>query len=198
MRIHLKHLVFILLIGFALSACKKKTTTPTDSCSEITDTRDGQKYKVVKIGDQCWMAENLNYETATNSFCYGDDPANCDEHGKMYTWGAANSSCPNGWRLPTKAEFDKLIDELGGVNIAGGKLKEGGSSGFNAKLSGFRDSQKNGKYSLKGVAVTFWTSTPDNNLSNVYKALSLIKSSEEAFKDIALNADAVSCRCIKD
>ena len=95
--------------------------------------RDGKKYGTVKIGTQTWMAENLNY-IASNSICYGDEPANCDKYGRLYSWDTAMKACPKGWHLPSNAEWQILVDFVGGDEVAGKKLKA--SSGWDDNGNG--------------------------------------------------------------
>lgn len=132
----------------------------------MTDSRDGKTYKTVKIGSQTWMAENLNYETEY-SYCYNNEMHSCKKDGRLYEWEAALRACPDGWRLPTKAEFEKLFDAVGGVKKAGKMLKstsgwkdDGNGSdtfGFNALPVGYR--QGTGASVGRSEGATFWGST---------------------------------------
>ncbi len=168
--IFLNTLFLILLIS---SSCKRRGCTDPNSlnydpnavvdngkckypeCGEFTDPRDGQTYKVVTIGKQCWMAENLNYYTDTGSVCFAKDPVNCDTFGRMYNYWTAVSSVPEGWHLPSKKELDTLAAYLGGYDSAGKYLKAGDSTGFNALLGGVHD----GKFYYLGLSVDFWSSS---------------------------------------
>lgn len=114
----------------------------------FADTRDGEVYKWLKIGNQIWMAENLKYlpnnvtaNTGSNItplyYVYGYNStnvtsakatANFINYGVLYNWPAACQSCPNGWHLPSETEWTELSDYLFGVFIAGGKLKEKGNT----------------------------------------------------------------------
>jgi len=94
----------------------------------FTDTRNGTTYRTVEIGTQTWMADNLNYKT-DDSWCYGEGKSgyspddSCNKYGRLYTWEAAKTACPTGWHLPTKQEWQILVDYAGGENNAGKYLK---------------------------------------------------------------------------
>ena len=118
---------------------------PCPGMPSFTDSRDGQTYNTVQIGDQCWMKENLNYNTG-GSWCYENQSINCDIYGRLYTWSAALSACPEGWHLPTDAEWCILEQEVDptitcsstgyrGVD-GGGKLKEAGTTHWNSPNTG--------------------------------------------------------------
>ena len=93
----------------------------------FTDSRDNKVYKKVKIGTQTWMAENLNYAGGTHqgwrSNCYGNDSLICEKYGSLYSWSKAMAACPADWRLPNNEDWTTLINYVGGLKVAGGKLK---------------------------------------------------------------------------
>ena len=146
----------------------KPVTKKTEKKESVfTDSRDNQKYKTVIIGDQVWMAENLNFES-NQSWCYANSSANCKKYGRLYTYEAANNVCPDGWHLPSDEEWKELEIKLGMQNVVnetgwrgtspgqGRLMKIGGKSGLNVELAGFRN--YGGYENLNGNAY-FWTST---------------------------------------
>ena len=79
----------------------------------LTDSRDGQVYKTIKLGSQEWLAQNMNYSTSNGSWCYNDSIQYCEVYGKLYNWEAAKTVCPSGWHLPGADEWSVLTAFLG-------------------------------------------------------------------------------------
>ena len=228
--------------------CKTETE---DNCEygTLTDDRDGQTYKTVKIGDQWWMAENLNYAytgvpykytyidssytSDSTSWCYDNDPANCTKYGRLYTWAAAMDSvgtwstngkgcgygkrctptypvrgvCPEGWHLPTKAEFETLFTAVGGSSTAGRMLKS--TSGWNDSKG--RDGNGTDAYAFSALPAGeyfggyygsecanayFWSSTERN--SNYAYIMLLFYYDDYAYLDNYDKYYGYSVRCLKD
>jgi uncharacterized protein (TIGR02145 family) len=126
-----------------------------------TVTYQGETYNTVKIGTQCWFKENLNVGIridenqlqANNGiiekYCYNDNEANCDEYGGLYDWNemmqyvnteGAKGVCPTGWHIPTDSQYEILVGNLGGQAVAGGKMKETGTTHWLAPNTGATNS----------------------------------------------------------
>ena len=145
----------------SVSSSSRDTTYNAEK-NTLTDTRDGQVYRTVTIGDQVWMAENLNFET-DSSYCYNDSAEYCAKYGRLYEWSAAMDACPSGWHLPDTAEWKTLLAAVGGDSIAGMKLKS--TSGWNSDGNGTDDFGFTvlpaggwGSKNFVGEAAVFWTS----------------------------------------
>ena len=105
----------------------------------FTDSRDGKTYKTVKIGTQTWMAENLAYKSINGCWAYDNNQSNVITYGYLYNGEIAINICPSGWHLPNEDEWATLINYLGGAKIAGGKLKEKGTTHWASPNSGATD-----------------------------------------------------------
>jgi uncharacterized protein (TIGR02145 family) len=156
----------VLLLGFGTMGLHAQKT------GTFTDSRDGKVYKTVQIGNQVWMAENLAYKPSSgNYWAYDNNSANVAVYGYLYNWETAQRVCPVGWHLPNdSAEWTQLIDYLGGIDVAGGKLKETGTthwknpnvranneSGFSALPGG--DRNNDGVFVNVGIACIWWSAT---------------------------------------
>ncbi|MDR2580592.1 MAG: hypothetical protein LBC85_06340 [Fibromonadaceae bacterium] len=126
-------------VGLSSSSAEPSSSSSGGGTSGIfEDTRDNKIYNWVKIGDQIWMAENLNFN-ADGSVCYEYDESNCNVYGRLYNWNVAMSACPAGWYLPTDAEWDALVTAAGGASVAGKRLKAVDTWIFNADHVGIDD-----------------------------------------------------------
>ena len=174
----------------------------------ITDSRDGETYRIVTIGEQTWMAENLKYnysDTDASSYCYKDKDSNCDKYGRLYTWSEdmARNICPSGWHLPDHEDWKTLINSTGGVDYAGHKLKakstwnsDGNGSdaySFTALAAGFRNTSKN--YEEQGSYASFWSATRYDYSDVLYWSLNA--DNKLVIRDAGNRNNAFSIRCIK-
>ncbi|MFC2100641.1 FISUMP domain-containing protein [Bacteroidota bacterium] len=198
--------------------------------STIIDSLKGYVYKTVKIGNQEWLAENLRTSVynngtpidkvlndtiwsnlSTGAYCwYNNDSVTYENmYGKLYNWYAINTGnlCPIGWHIPSYAEWKKLTNYLGGDSIAGGKLKEKGTthwqnpdieatneSGFTALPGGGR--YFGGAFYSIGNGGYWWSSTEGSTINAWYWGMSYFHNSIHIEYDD--KKFGLSVRCLKD
>ncbi len=192
----------------------------------FTDFRDGTVYRTATIGGQEWMAENLKYlpyvigpgtGSQTTPFYYVYDydgtnvtdakaTANYSTYGVLYNWEAAKAACPTGWHLPSDAEWEQLTDYLGGWDVAGGKLKEAGTTHWSSPNEGATNetgftalpggTHEDGTFWNIGIWGVWWSDTKKDDVSafsrllfNNYAGSSPYPASTEA---------GLSVRCLRD
>jgi len=186
-----------------------------DDTGPHEDGDDNYYYATIVIGDKCWIKDNINTgtrvdangqetsgSTAKEKYCYNDDPNYCNTYGGLYIWEKAKIACPDGWRLPTKEEYQELLDY---ARNSGNELKRSGShggtdvSGFDGLLGGYHGHGSNvDEYNYVEDAGYFWTITenPDDNTeATVFK---LHDGDNTEFSDVMKKTHAASVRCIKD
>lgn len=205
------------------------TTISGNSAKGCTDA-DGNTYKTVKIGAQVWMAENLRTESYTNgdpikqvtdgsdwsgltrgAWCYFENnSSNNVPYGKLYNWYTVDDSrgvCPSGWHVPTDDDWGTLFSYLGGIDVAGGKLKTTGtrywkspnndasnSVGFDGIPAGCRE--PDGGFIMLGEYADWWGS--DSQSSDQASDRYLYYS----YKNVGVTKDdknyGMSIRCVKN
>jgi uncharacterized protein (TIGR02145 family) len=191
---------------------------------------DGNDYRTINIGKQLWFVDNLKTShfndgtliplvnessewdsLKTGAYCWynNEDSTHKDIYGALYNWYAVKTEklCPLGWHVPSNSEWDTLIAFLDGNYIAGGLMKEVGTthwkepntgatneSGFSAIPGGFRI--KGNGFNNKGNSGYWWTSTEFKD----EKACSriLLYYSNIIYKDHNLMVNGYSVRCVKD
>ncbi|MEI6851898.1 MAG: fibrobacter succinogenes major paralogous domain-containing protein [Bacteroidota bacterium] len=226
----------IAIIGALLisnEGCKKKVVDPPQADSTVTDI-DGNIYHYATIGSQVWMLENLktthyrdgspipnvtadsawSYLTTGAYSDYQNNPANSAVYGRLYNGHAVFDSrniAPVGWHVSTDAEWTTLINYLQGDSVAGGKLKETGTThwqspnagatneyGFAALPGGYRNTTW-AAFDKCGKQATWFTTTVSTNSpvqvwyrSIAYDEVSVFHS------DFASRTDGFSVRCVRD
>jgi uncharacterized protein (TIGR02145 family) len=170
----------------------------------FTDSRNGRTYKVVKIGTQTWMAENLTYQTADSSWCYENDNSKCNTYGRLYAWNAARTACPSGWHLPSRAEWEELVTFAGGSSTAGRYLKSTGgwynngngtdTYGFSALSGGYRNT--GGGFYDAGYYGGWWVATEGGG-GNAY-GLGMYYGYDSVDEYYVNKGDGWSVRCLMD
>lgn len=198
--------------------CKKENVSPTPpvwSGSTFTDVRDGKIYKTTKIGNMEWMAENLDFKTASGSWFYDDSDLNGAKYGRLYTLEAAKLAVPDGWHVATDLEWKQLEIALGmsqteadGVDFRGtnegDKLKslsgwpENGNGTndiqFSALPGGFRSNS--GGYLVMNWYCYFWTATEGDNSSAWVRSMTYNKT--KILRHLSFKGDGYSVRCVKN
>ena len=191
------NIVLAALMVFAIGACEEKKSQVGSASTE----------KNVKIGNQIWMAKNLN-DASKGGICYGDKPENCEKYGRLYTWEEATKACPSGWHLPSNAEWQILVDLAGGDEVAGGKLKaksgwnyyEGKSGngtddfGFSALPGGY--GIPDGSFSIVGNLGNWWCA-PDGSTDGAY-GWGMYYDGNGMYKLYNDRSSLLSVRCVKD
>jgi len=188
----------------------------------ITDSRDGKKYPTVCIGEQVWMAKNLDWAGA--GVCFNSAPSYCNTYGRLYTWdevtdgtaSTANPSgvkgiCPAGWHVPSLAEWQTLINHAGGELSAGDKLRANSplwadsdgpgtdDFGFAALPGGQCQTDLAGVHDCFNdeAEANMWTASKESG-TNLPQYIG-IYGTVHVYASQASNAtDYFSCRCVKD
>lgn len=190
---------------------------------------DGNEYRTFEIGQQVWMVDNLRTSKyndemdidhvtdpaawsglSEGAWCnHGNNISNDDIYGKLYNWYTVNSGklCPVGWKVPTNADYEELVNLFGGPGFAGGKLKQKGNdlwalpnegatneSGFTALPAG---NVAVGSFNGLGNDVTFWTSSANPVDATSALVLYMLHTSDNAGHQSRLRTQGFSVRCIK-
>ena len=196
----------------------------------VTDV-DGNVYRTIVIGNQTWMAENLRVthyrngdeishvpdsakwsRLVTEAYCTYNNTTDIDTiatFGLLYNWYVVNDPrrvAPQGWRVPTITDWNILIAQLGGDQIAGYRMKEAGrfhwgsppsannSSGFTALPGGWRFF--NGKYDGEVYYGEWWAAEEGNSVSAA--KLSLFSWGYKVRKGFFYKSSGYSIRCVKE
>lgn len=179
---------------------EQKSDKFSHTVGSFTDPRDGKTYKTVtftriKHGvpiTRTWYAENVQYEVE-GSYCYDDTKEYCNKYGRLYNYEQANKACPEGWHVPTIAEWKYLFDFFGGWNHSGQFLHEDKASDMEMLYGGF--GEPGHFFRQLGVSGNWW----DNELkdSNTAGIITLKKDDDNIYHSNIGDRHMLSCRCVQ-
>jgi len=171
---------------------------------KFTDARDGNIYKTITVAGTTWMAENLKYTAEGSGAHYFDNnPHNLSTYGVLYEWQTAMKACPEGWHLPSGADFRQLLDNSESTDNKS-KTKSGPVS-LEFQLAGMKDYE--GVFTEMDESGYYWTSTEyDQNEAEFF---SYMKLNGKSVTDISRKTDMpdihgaeksnkYSVRCVKN
>jgi glycerophosphoryl diester phosphodiesterase len=172
----------------------------------FTDLRDGKNYATISIGNQIWMAENLSFNLNTGSYAYNDDEQLVNLYGRLYTQDGALKACPTGWHLPTVEEWQIMINNLGGDNLAGSRMKStklwanpnsdaNNISAFNALPAGSKY-HSDGSYNNMGDHALFWSGTIFDQNTGWFFYVNHDRT--KSYQNRLRKTSGFSVRCVKD
>jgi uncharacterized protein (TIGR02145 family) len=170
-----------------------------DPETHLCDRRDYQLYKHVTIGDQTWMAENLNYESQYpqyDNMCYSGNDANCSDYGRLYARGDFTPAaiCPRGWHLPSDAEWSILTNQF---TVSGNYAK------FNPLPGGYGwlpQYSTQFSFSDMGNSGRWWTATSydEPTPTDINKGWIRRMSDGRFYREYENIRFLLSVRCVKD
>ncbi|MBO6135172.1 MAG: hypothetical protein J6P30_01050 [Fibrobacter sp.] len=200
---------------------------PAIEYGEFTDERDGQVYKTIDVGNYTWFAQNLNleYNDGEGNSCPGSDPDSCAKYGRMYTWAAAMDTagvystqalecgagkvcgpidpvqgvCPEGWHLPSNAEWRLLVEAAGGESTAAVALKSTKGWVWNSSnTSGTDDLGFSAIPNGPGEYGYFWSGTENSNISGYRLRLMGDATPSTHLGDGTKSTAMYAVRCVKE
>jgi len=162
----------------------------------------GQTYGTVVIGDQTWMAKNLNYKVS-GSKCYGNAESDCNKFGRLYDWETAEKVCPAGWHLPSSSDWRELesyVESDNGCRSCAGKLLKAKSNngtdtyGFSALPSGSSDGCG---WAVIGDSGCWWSASEGSDRDDAV-LWSIYSDRDQLLSRDWYKTNLHSVRCLKD